>query len=156
MKPIRVYVETSVWNFVFAEDVSERSSAAIELIDNREAYELFVSKTVVEEIEACPGQLGKDLLQLVGGRGPSFLTDDPEIYRIADFYIERGIIPGRYYKDAVHVASATFHEIDYLASYNFKHIVRVKTKAEVTAANVILGYRGPLLVSPEELVFDEE
>jgi hypothetical protein len=156
MKPLSVYVETSVWNFVFAEGAPERSSAAVELIDNREAYELFVSRTVIDEIEACPGQLGKDLLNLVIIRAPGFLIDDPGVYKVADFYVERGIIPRRYYNDAVHIASATFHDIDYLASYNFKHIVRVKTKAEVAAANVILGYRGPVLVNPEELVFDEE
>lgn len=156
IKKLEVYVETSVWNFYFAEDAPEKKAAATELIEDENKYELFVSKAVTDELNACPGLLGEELRRLVKEREPRFLPDVAEIIDIADIYAERGIIPERYYNDALHIAYATYYGIDFLVSYNFKHIVKVKTKAEVAAANAILGYRTPNILSPEELVYDKE
>jgi len=154
LRKIQVYVETSVWNFVFADDAPEKQVAAKELIQNRERFSLSISKAVTDELDACPGQFGEELRNSVKDRAPDFLAETSEIIDIADLYINRRIIPERYYNDAVHIAYATYYDIEFLASYNFRHIVKLKTKVEVPAANLVLGYRTPNIISPEELIYD--
>jgi predicted nucleic acid-binding protein len=147
----RIYVETSVWNHALADDPSDKKAAAETLI-KRAGFRLYVGPAVYEEILRCPGETGVNLLKFIREAGPEVLIDTTEVESLGAFYIARGIIPERYRNDAVHIASATVHEMDFLASYNFKHIVRVKTRAEVAAANVIRGYRPVELVTPEELI----
>lgn len=53
--------------------------------------------------------------------------------------------------DALHVAIASFNEINYLISWNFEHIVKVKTRKLVNFVNVINGYREIEIISPQEL-----
>jgi len=154
IKSIEIYVETSVWNFVFAEDSPDKLAAAKLLIENTERYDLYISKAVTDELDACPGSLGDELRALVKRRAPGLLVETSTVIDIADLYIARGIIPIKYYNDAVHIAYATYYDIDILVSYNFRHIVKMKTKAEIPAANLLLGYRSPGIISPEELVYD--
>lgn len=152
MKPRRIYVETSVWNFALAEDAPDKRAAAEQLLGRPEAFELFVGTAVFDEIEQCPPPLIEELRRVLKAAQPAVLIDTNDVTDLAAFYISRGIIPERYRNDAVHIASATYHDMEFLASYNFKHIVRVKTRAEVAAANIIRGYRPLELVTPEELV----
>jgi len=141
-----------VWNFALAEDASEKRAAALTLIRAPGVFNLYVGPAVYAEVQRCLGEFGERLRELLAGNKPVVLVDTREVDELAEFYISRGIIPARFRNDAVHIASATIHDMDFLASYNFKHIVRVKTRAEVAAANVIRGYRPVELVTPEELV----
>ena len=80
------------------------------------------------------------------------LEPTPEVEHLADEYVRRDVIPARFRNDAVHVAYATFYAKDFLVSYNFKHIVGVRRRNLIRAANIVLGYATPEIVSPEELV----
>jgi hypothetical protein len=53
--------------------------------------------------------------------------------------------------DARHVAIATFYEIAYLVSWNFEHLVKVKTRRMVNSINILEGFREIEIVSPQEL-----
>lgn len=55
-------------------------------------------------------------------------------------YVSRGIIPVKHIEDAIHIAVATINSADILASWNFEHIVKLKTKREINAVNILLGY----------------
>ncbi|MEW6686208.1 MAG: hypothetical protein AB1393_08385 [Candidatus Edwardsbacteria bacterium] len=54
--------------------------------------------------------------------------------------------------DALHIAFATVYEMDFLVSYNFEHIVKIKTIDRITAINLLLGYKTPRIVIPEEVI----
>lgn len=54
--------------------------------------------------------------------------------------------------DALHIGIASVYEMDYLASYNFEHIVKVKTIDGITAVNLLRGYRTPRIIIPEEVL----
>jgi predicted nucleic acid-binding protein len=154
MRRLTIYLETSVWNFVFAEDAPERRAAAERLFEQIERYRPFISVVVIEEIaKASPPK--KDLLSREIKRyQPTILELTPEIIGLADEYIRRGTIPAKYRNDAFHVAFASYYDMDALVSFNFKHIVKFKTKVEVKAANLILGYHTPMIITPEELLAD--
>ena len=61
------------------------------------------------------------------------------------------VVPARYRNDLRHVAVATTARVDALVSWNFRHLVNVKTRRAVHAVNVRLGYPLIEIVSPEEV-----
>ena len=65
--------------------------------------------------------------------------------------IQCGIFPEKYTSDANHVAIAVVHGIGYLASWNFRHLVKVNTRREVNLVNALEGYNPIEIVAPPEL-----
>lgn len=53
--------------------------------------------------------------------------------------------------DSLHTAVATYYEIPYLVSWNFEHMVKVKTRKLVNSVNILQGYKEIEIVSPQEL-----
>lgn len=66
-------------------------------------------------------------------------------------YLSKGIFPERYKDDAIHVAVAVANNIDFLISWNFRHLVKVKTRRMVNLINEILGYPHIEIIAPPEL-----
>ena len=83
--------------------------------------------------------------------GFSVLTFGAEDDALAQDYVMRGIFPEKYTSDANHVAITVVNGIEYFASWNFRHLVRVSTRREVNLVNALKGY-GPIeIVAPPEL-----
>ena len=76
------------------------------------------------------------------------MTKSEEIKILSEEYILRRIIPVKHIENAVHIAVVTVNSIDILVSWNFEHIVKLKTKREVNAMNVLLGYNPIEIVEP--------
>lgn len=79
------------------------------------------------------------------------LKTNKEIRDLARVYIEKGVFPEKYVDDALHVAITSFYEISYLISWNFEHLVKVKTRKWVNSVNILEGLREIEIVSPQEL-----
>ncbi len=86
-------------------------------------------------------------------RGIEFelLTEDAEGIRLFAEYEAARIVPRRYRNDLRHVAVATIARIDALVSWNFRHLVNLRTRREVHAVNLRRGYPLIEIVSPEEV-----
>ncbi len=69
-------------------------------------------------------------LKLVAPLEQVELTDEVAI--LAEGYIARGIFHRKYIGDALHVALASFHKIDYLVTWNFGHLANVRRQARIT------------------------
>ncbi len=79
------------------------------------------------------------------------LKSNKKIRDLAKVYIERGVFPERYVDDALHVAITTYYEISYLVSWNFEHLVKVKTKKWVNSVHTLEEFSEIEIVSPQEL-----
>ena len=79
------------------------------------------------------------------------LVSNNSTTELARMYIENGIFPMKYIDDAKHVAIASINEINYLISWNFEHLVKVKTRKLVNFINVINRFREIDIISPQEL-----
>lgn len=79
------------------------------------------------------------------------LEFDEESNALAQEYIQRGIFPEKYVSDANHVAIAVVEGIGYLCSWNFRHLVKVKTRREVNLVNTLKGYGLIEIIAPPEL-----
>jgi predicted nucleic acid-binding protein len=77
-----------------------------------------------------------------------------EAKRLAVAYIRQGILPGKCIDDALHVATCTVAGVDYLVSWNFKHLVNVERRNGFNGINLLHGYRNVSIVSPQEFIYE--
>ncbi|HLG31083.1 MAG TPA: hypothetical protein VI387_12805 [Candidatus Brocadiales bacterium] len=83
---------------------------------------------------------------------PLLLDIDMESVELAERYVKEGIIPEKYRSDALHIAVSVINGIDVIVSWNFEHIVKLKTRVMVDGVNKLLGYHEIEICSPEEVV----
>lgn len=160
MKKLRIYLDTSVINFLFADDAPDFRRVTVDFFRSCALrYEVFVSQIVLMEIERTGDARHRSaLLRVLKDGAFPVLPFSPreEIVALASAYRENGAIPKTSEEDALHVAHATVHEMDILLSWNFKHLANVRREAKIEAVNMLLGYMRPLrIVSPLE-VDDED
>lgn len=74
-----------------------------------------------------------------------------EVEELADEYMNKGIVLDKFRNDAVHIAVAVINNIDFLISWNFRHLVKVKTRKIVNLINELLGYPHIEIIAPPEL-----
>ncbi len=159
MKKLGIYLDTSVINFLFADDAPDFKQATLDFFENQsEFYELYISDVVILEIDQDPDEDHKtNLFSIIDRYKIIILPDAPieEIKVLDRKYIEKGIIPGSKINDALHVAYATIYNLDILLSWNFKHLANVNKEIKIQLVNNEEGYRYPLrLVSPLEVLHE--
>lgn len=153
-----VYLDTSVISFLFAEDAPEKQEITVDFFENFVKlgfYEVCVSEYVVQELNQVPDQAERERLLNVLSDYPIELRpvgSFTEIGFLARNYLDRGVMPSKKLLDALHVAFCVVYEIDYLVSWNFKHLANVNRERRVLVLNDELGYRHPLrIITPTEL-----
>ena len=151
-RSLKLYLDTSVPNFLFAEDAKEKQALTRKLFSGslRRDYEFYISGVVLREIEKAP--LEKRRALGVALRGLKVLEFTEEAEALAIQYLRQGALPEASVEDARHVAVATVHNLDAIASWNFKHIVNLKRIKAVNLVNEQMGYKHIEIVSPEEVV----
>lgn len=159
MKKLRLYLDTSVINFLFVTDAPDFRSVTVDFFEQySDEYELFISDVVLLEIEKDPSLEHRNLLlEALRRYDVALLPDDnkEEIVALASRYIEEGAIPRRKEEDAQHVAYATLFEMDVLLSWNFKHLANVNREQKIVLVNMKAGYHYPLrLLAPLELIYE--
>jgi predicted nucleic acid-binding protein len=113
-------------------------------------YRAVVSPLVTRELERVPQPHQRSFLKLIEPLEQVELTDEVAI--LADGYISRGIFHRKYIADAIHVAIASYHKIDYLVTWNFGHLANVRRQARIRLFNTAAGFYVPMIVTPEFLV----
>lgn len=113
-------------------------------------YQAYSSVLVRRELERLPEPHRTGYLGLVKPLEELELTDEVAI--LADGYIDRGIFHRKYIADAIHVALAAVHKIDYIVTWNFGHLANVRKQARLRLFNTSAGFFSPVIVTPEFLV----
>lgn len=154
MKIPKIYFDTSVFNFAVAEDVPEEREITLKLLDEAQSgkYEIFISEVVIREINRAPQEKAVKLRDCVKKINPEELILDDNAQALAREYIEKGVIPPKYEDDAFHIAVASVNNLDAIVSWNFAHIVKFKTKREVSGINTLMGYKPIEICSPQEVI----
>lgn len=76
----------------------------------------------------------------------------PEAAELADKFIETRILPPKAADDALHIATATVYGLDYLLTWNCKHIANAEIQKTLAALSVSEGYEFPTICTPIELM----
>lgn len=90
-----------------------------------------------------------DMLKSVSTFTLLSVTDD--VQYLAERYIESGIFPEKYSADAIYAALATVNQIGILLSWNFTHLVKIKTRRTIALINAIHNYNPIEIIAPPEL-----
>jgi predicted nucleic acid-binding protein len=158
MRVPKIYLETSVFNFVFADDAPDKRQDALKLFEEIEQgkYAPYTSDYVVGELLDADEPKQSDMLALIPKYNIITLLADDEIKRLAGIYVAEGIIPEKYDTDALHIAATTVNDLDFIVSYNFKHIVKMKTITLTEVVNLRERYKRIGIYSPTEVIEDVE
>ncbi len=150
---MRLYFDTSVLG-ALTDPEDERPSLVTrrllrEILGG--AHEAVISNVVQEELERAPAEIRRVILHGVREIEFELVTESVESVRLFGEYLAARIVPQRYRNDLRHVAVATIARVDALVSWNFRHLVNLRTRRAVHAVNVRLGYPLIEIVSPEEV-----
>jgi predicted nucleic acid-binding protein len=151
-----VYVETSIPSYLTARPSRDIRAAAWQQITGqwweevRMDYDLFTSElTVVEAAAGNPEAASRRLKSL---EDIAELPMDKEVQDLAELLIKNGGIPTAAEADALHVAVAAVHNIDYLLTWNCRHIDNATKKPLIRAIIIEAGYSYPEICTPMELL----
>ncbi len=92
------------------------------------------------------------LLEVVHKWQPRILPVSDEARELTEKYILQGTLSRRSEVDAKHAATAVVAGYDVIVSWNLRHLVKVKTRREISAANMLNGYKMIEIATPEEML----
>jgi hypothetical protein len=111
---------------------------------------------VVDELRNAEEPKQTNMLNLINKYNIKILNVTFEVNHLSSLYISAGIIPIKYQYDASHIACAAVYKLDYILSFNFKHINKPKTKTMTDLINTHEGYEKVLICIPMELLDNDE
>ena len=153
--PSSVYVETSVISYYTARSSRDIVTAARQTLtqewwqDARNRFDLYVSVLVVEEAKSGGAEAAQRRLAAISGLPILEINDAAE--QLGKRLLEEGAIPLSSPEDALHISLATVHGIDFLLTWNFRHINNAEMKARIGTIIEAAGFESPVICSPEEL-----
>ncbi len=150
-RKIKVYLDTSVISALFDERNPRRQFLTQLFFERIEGFDACVSEVVLAEIDDTKN---KRLREMLRETAISFklLPIEEESRQLAEEYVRHNAIPSDYPEDALHISIATVNAMDYLLSWNFEHIVKVKTRRIVNMVNASSGYPDLEIITPAELI----
>ncbi len=161
MKLLKIYLDTSVVNFLFAEDAPDFKRVTIDFFEHyvrRKVYQVYVSEVVIREIEQTSDENQKErLLNVIAEFDLRVLPLTDEANKLALLYLAERILPEKKLDDARHIALTTVNQIDILLSWNFKHLANINKQLAVKVINEREGYYYPmLLTNPMEVLYEDD
>ncbi|MDP2827306.1 MAG: type II toxin-antitoxin system VapC family toxin [Sulfuricellaceae bacterium] len=152
----RIYIETSVISYLTARPsrdllVAARQEATREWWDLRDsAFHPLISSLVLEEASA--GNVEAALKRISICQPLAHLPIDTACEQLARELIAAKALPATEQEDALHIALATLARVDFIATWNFAHLVGPVAKYRLQSHIERLGYTPPILATPEELL----
>ena len=116
----------------------------------RQEYEMFVSEAVLDEAADGDSDFAAHRLGMLVGL-PRLQTT-PEADALVERLLRMDIIPAKAATDAVHLALSAAHRMDYLLTWNCKHIHNLKLERRIEAACEVFGFTCPIICTPAELM----
>lgn len=154
MKLFRVYADTSIFGGCFDDEFAEESKLFFSAI-RAGKYTLVISTTTLAELRRAPEHVRQVLSELPQDAIET-LEFSEQIAHLRDAYLAAGILKPENKSDAEHIASASVADVDFVVSWNFKHIVHYEKIVGYQAVNLMNGYKEIRIYSPKEVVESEE
>ena len=154
----KIYVETSVISYLTARPSKTIIGAAHQQItlawwETRNQYELLVSESVLRECGAGDPDAATKRLAVLKDVPLLLITE--EALQIAESLVEHGTVPTKAAEDALHIAVATVNGVDYLLTWNCRHIANPEMQRGIAEHLEQIGLFLPFICTPEELLGDE-
>ncbi len=151
-----VYIETSIVSYLTAKPSDNLLASAWQraTIDwwetQRSRFKLYTSQLVQEE--ASQGDPAAAMRRLDTLRKIPLLKMTDQVIVLAKSFLEQGALPPKAIDDAIHIALAAIHELDYLLTWNCRHIDNAETKPVIRNICITQGVTCPEICTPSELM----
>lgn len=116
---------------------------------------MYLSTVTLEEVADCPEPKRSNLRKFLEQITYTLLDITDEMERVANKIIDMGILTKKSYDDCQHIAAAVVAECDCIISWNFRHIVNIKTIHGIRAITNLTGYKAIDILSPTVLLESE-
>ena len=154
------YIETTIPSYYTARNARSILQASRQLATREwwdggcSGFDLVTSTETLNEAGEGNPEMATERRALL--RGLRVLPVTSEAADLARVLVAAGLVPGIAAPDAVHIALASVHKIDFLVTWNFKHIANPHIRERMRAKINDSGYRMPVMCSPEELLNEDE
>jgi hypothetical protein len=151
-----VYLETTFISYLVARPsrdllVAAHQQATEEWWANRHSeFECCLSQVVIDEASVGDPTEVQKRLTIISALPALEVTTDAE--SLTQAIMAGGILPAYAVRDAAHVAVAAVHAIDYLLTWNCKHLANAQIARRIALVCQQLGHRMPIICTPEELM----
>ena len=153
-----VYIETSIIGYLTA-----RTSNNLILMANvettrewwdtrRTQFDLYISQTVLDEVARGDSEIASRRLEIL--RNFPLLEVDEAVQDLAVEFLAKSNLPPKATDDALHIAVATVYGLDYLLTWNCKHIANAQIQKKLAQISLDVGYELPTICTPYELMGD--
>lgn len=154
-----IYIETSIISYLASKPSRDIIVSAHQQITHtwwdsrKDLFQLFISELVAREVGlGDPEAASRRLFYLEGV--PSVILKE-EAYSLAEKLITNGSVPQSAFADALHISVATVHGLDFLMTWNCRHIANAEIKGLIGKICRSNGYEPPVICTPEELMGGE-
>jgi predicted nucleic acid-binding protein len=151
-----VYIETSIIGYLTA-----RMSNNLILMANvettrewwdarRDQFELYISQTVLDEVARGDAEIARRRLEILSDF--PLLEVNEAVQDLATQFLTKSNLPPKAADDAIHIAVATIYSLDYLLTWNCKHIANAQIQKKLVQISFDAGYELPTICTPYELM----
>jgi predicted nucleic acid-binding protein len=154
MKKFKIYLDTSVISHLKQDDVPEKVADTLKLWDDIKEgkYDVYISPVNVTELDNCSEPKRSLLAKQLQAIEYTLLKETDEVLELANLYLKAGILNKKSFDDCQHIAYACVYDCDMLVSWNFKHLVNIKTISGVKGVNALSGYKEMSIYTPTILI----
>ena len=151
-----VYIETSIVSYLTARPTSDLLAAAWQktTVDwwdtQRHRFDLYTSDVTVEEAGRGDPEAATRRLEALSGIPILPITE--AVGALSKALLQERALPAKALDDSLHIAVSAVHGVDYLLTWNFRHLDNAETKPIIRSVCTIHGYTSPEICTPQELM----
>ena len=155
--PESVFIETTIPSYYVARGSRDVVQIARQELttswwnDQRQQYDLYTSQVVLDEAARGESEMARKRLELLDEM--PLLDVDEVVTALAKELVANSVIPEKAADDALHIACAGVHHMDYLLTWNCRHIANPHNQRQIRACfsrHAIDDF--PVICTPEEFV----
>ena len=153
-----LYLDTSVIGYLTIRPSTNLITASNSVITQnwwdtrRENFTLYISEVVLEELARGDQEIATKRLELISEL--PLLAINEAVEELAQQFLIKSNLPPKASDDALHIALATVYKVDYLLTWNCKHIANAQIQKKLSQISIQSGYELPTICTPYELMGD--
>ena len=156
-RKLKVYLDTSVVSHLWQIDAPEKMQETLALWEEfkKDKFDIYLSQVTIEEVNECTEEKKQKLSKYLNEIKFTNLSLSDESISIGRQIIDLGILKEKNRDDANHIGVAVANGMDYVISWNFKHMINIKTVNGVRAITNLRNYKPIDLVTPTYFLGEE-
>jgi predicted nucleic acid-binding protein len=153
-----LYLDTSIIGYLTIRPSTNLITASNSVITQnwwdtrRQNFTLYISEVVLEELARGDQEIATKRLELISEL--PLLAINEAVEELAQQFLIKSNLPPKASDDALHIALATVYKVDYLLTWNCKHIANAQIQKKLSQISIQSGYELPTICTPYELMGD--